>query len=167
MTDFDPTHFCTVEAIDGSQYVTIDPNVMYPAVFERIEYVLTNNAIPDELIYHQIIDGEVIGQSDRAKRLLRSAKALPDSAWEDARKHRKEFITFVGYLAPNKRPPLEIYASDIHDAVQRLWARGDALEVAVGWFLHALRIKIGGSKNTILSGKLDGETDHDFFHYQL
>lgn len=168
MSDFNPEQFCNIETVDGVQYVTIDPHIMYPAVIERIHTVIQEELAPTELIQQRINEaGEVVVSTDRMKTLLNNAKSLPPSAWEDARSHRNAFDSPVGYAPPRHRPPRDTFSSEAQGRIERIWQRGDALEVALGWFLQALRCKIGGSNNTILSGALDGETPQDYYYYQL
>ena len=168
MTEFDPTLYADIEERDGFRYVTIDPHVMYPAMIERIQYVLHGGIFPGEIIQQRMVDGELEVSTSRTKRLLNYAKSLPEDAWQDALTHRKNFRSPVGYILPNKRPSLDLYTPEFRDDIKRLWNRGDALEVAQGWFLHALRIQIHGWKRgKILTGALEGETRDDFYYYQI
>lgn len=167
MSEFNPLDFCTVEMVDGKQHVTIDPHIMYPATIARIQYVLEENVFPSELIQQRVIDGELQVSTDRAKRLLATAKNLPPTAWQDALTHRNMFTDVVGYGPPRQRQPVTNFASDLQNDIEQVWYRGDALEVSLGWFLNALRCKIGGSNNTILSGRAENEAPDDFYHYQL
>lgn len=159
--DFDPTQYVTIEiGDDGKQYVTFDPHIIYPVTIERIRYVLQNQVFPDELIQHRVVildDGTPEPQvsTDRAKRLLANARRLPDYAWDSALRHRAEFDSPIPYplgVAPHDRPDIKVYAPAVRDKIQWVWDRGDALEVAFGWFHHALRIQIGGFRGRVLSG---------------
>jgi hypothetical protein len=138
---------------------------MYPAVIARIRECLTQNIFPAELIQNRPReDGTPDINLERAKALLQNARKLPPEAWDDALAHRESFDSPVGYVEWNKRPDLEVYVKSARDKIERLWNRGDALEVAMGWFLQALRCRIGGSRVEILAGR-DGKADGRAFNY--
>lgn len=167
MTEFDPATYVDIGERNGKEYRTIDPFVFYPAVIERIEYVLRENVFPSEIVQQRMVDGDLQISTSRSITLLNNAKSLPAEAWVDALAHRKTFTSPVGYIPPKKRPDLAIYTAEVREDILRVWNRGDALEVAQGWFLHALRCRIGGANGRILTGALEGETPADFYHYQL
>jgi len=167
MENFNVLDYVTLERVDGEQSVTIDPSVIYPAVIERIRYCLAENVFPSELVQSRVDEtGEPVVSTDRAKTLLSNARRLPDSAWADALAHRQLFFVGRVYQTP-KRRDISLYAKSLQSDIERLWLRGDALEVAMGWFLQALRCRIGGSNNTILAGDNAGTDEVPIYHYQL
>lgn len=167
MKNFDATEFATIEQVDGEYYVTIDPAVMYPAVIDRIRYCLDENVFPSELIQNRADEaGNPTISTDRATTLLRNARQLPDTAWYEALLHRQDFFGGKVYTTPDRRN-IALYAKNLQADIQRVWERGDALEVALGWFLQALRCRIGGSNNTILAGENAGTDEQPIYHYQL
>lgn len=149
---FDPTEYCKIVVISGIQYVTVDPDIMYPAVIARIRDILDNRiAIPDELRQERVNDaGFVEVVIDRAKYLRNAAAAVPPQVWSNALKPRSEFSRYLTYQPVKNRAPLELYADVYRDDLSVINKRGDALEIALGWFLQALRCKIGGSNVHIL-----------------
>lgn len=173
LTEFYVTDYCDVSIDEqGIQNVSINPHDMYPATIARIQYVLSNSIFPDELLQKRFDDSNLpLISTDRARRLLTTARALPATAWQDALLHRSEFTSITGYAPPGKRNSLEIYSSKLRPDIQRLWQRGDALETALGWFLQALRCSIGGSNNRITTGLSGGDLSQhrhgDLYHYQL
>jgi hypothetical protein len=169
--EFNPLDYCDIETVDGVQNVTIDPAIMYPAVIARIRYCLDEKVFPAELIQSRMDeDGKPVVLTDRAATLFANARLLADvssSAWDDALEHRENFFAGRVYAPPGKRS-LDLYADNLKADIQQLWYRGDALEIALGWFLQALRCKIGGSNNTILTGvNPDASKQPQFYHYQL
>jgi len=124
---------------------------LYPAVIGRIRDVLAG-ANPSELLATTERGG-----SARADVLLKNARALPTEAWDDALRPREQFIAEVPYfsvVSKNGRENQE-FISLLPKAKQadvlQMVHRGFALEIALGWFSHALRLAIGGNINRIRS----------------
>lgn len=101
------------------------------------------------------------GGNARAKVLLQNALALPAKAWEDALHPRIEFHP-VEYKTLNMdvMRSLGISAEGLAQ-IQEVKDRGDALEIAMGWFLHALRLRIGAFNLSIGSGAPAGSDPAD------
>jgi hypothetical protein len=135
-----------ISLIDGIHHVTVHPDDLYPAVLKRIQYILETREIPYELNAPREEGGDV-----RGRKLVREIMALPIDVWADARTSRDWFIDLpvksdYDQLAAAGLPP------DSLNQLLRLKYRAKALDIALGWFMHALRIRIGGHKGRILAG---------------
>ena len=130
----------TIGEEDGQPSILIDPKDLYPAVLERIQEVLETGSTPSELMALTERGGNA-----RAEILLATARALPQDAWINALIPRSEFYPDVPYISLDKRESLfPLIDANYLPTVQALCTRGDALELALGWFLHALRLALGG-----------------------
>jgi len=122
---------------------------LYPALIERIKKVIFDGDNPSE-----ILAPTERGGTARADRLLETARSLPPQAWDDALKPRDEFteIPYQAVVAKNGGMIESVVASfDDKTAkdVVKMVNRGYALEVALGWFSHALRLQVGTNINRI------------------
>jgi len=146
---------------DGVKHITIHPEDLYPAIIIRIQEVLAG-ANPTELLATSERGGTA-----RADILLANARALPERAWEDALCPREQFIA-IPYLSVVEKNGkiraelMEAFSKSLRPEIERMVARGNALEVALGWFLHALRLEYGGTINTITTGKGKAEGARTF-----
>lgn len=128
--------------------VSVAPEDLYPSTIQRIKEVLAG-ANPIELLA-----SDERGGNSRANRLIVEARALPEEAWEDALKPRDEFIqvSYFSFVERNgrlKEEMLDLVIPDVQEEVKRMVARGYALEIAMGWFLHAIRLEFGACDTTI------------------
>ena len=138
----------TVERGDGTTKIEVAPEDLYPAMIARIQEVL-KGANPNE-----ILASMERGGSARADRLIAEARAIPETAWEDALRPRDEFIqadyfSFVERNGRLKESMLSFVQPKTRPDVRRMVARGYALEIAMGWFLHAARLEFGVCDTTI------------------
>lgn len=123
---------------------------LYPAVIDRIQEVL-DGANPLE-----VLATSERGGTARADILIANARALPAQAWKDALRPRDEF-TSVSYamVADKQGKPrddlLGMFSLESQKEVTRMIQRGTALEIALGWFLHAARLEFGAINTTINS----------------
>jgi hypothetical protein len=86
--------------------------------------------------------------------LIAEARALPAQAWTDALTARDEFsqaeyFAFVERNGRLKESMLKILPVKSQGEVRRMVERGYALEIALGWFLHAVRLEFGACATDI------------------
>lgn len=146
-----------IEKGEGPVQVTIAPQDLYPPMVERIQDVL-KGANPTE-----ILASTERGGNARADRLISEARNLPEQAWVDALRPRSEFsdASYFSFVQPNgrlKNSMMDLVAPKTRPDVLRMVQRGYALETAMGWFLHALRLEFGQVDVTIQPGS-DEEKD--------
>lgn len=156
--------------------ITIEPGDLYPAVVARIKAAVAEyrkqqaaGEIDLEAIVPELVTTPGRGGNARARVLMTNALALPDKAWDDALRPRSEFHA-IEYKAINMDVMRSLGISKAGLAqIQQVKDRGDALEVAIGWFLHALRLAIGPFTLTIGHGvPADGDpSDRDQRPYRL
>lgn len=150
-----------VEKGEGVTKVLVAPEELYPAVIERIQEVL-EGANPNELLA-----STERGGSARADRLVAEARALPESAWKDALTPRADFIDapYFAFVEKNgrlKESMLEMLPEETQPYALRMVQRGYALEIAMGWFLHAIRLEFGACDTTIQPKSEEGKN-----HFRL
>ncbi len=135
-----------IEFIEGIHHVTIHPDDLYPPVIERIQYILETREIPYELNAPREEGGD-----SRGRILTKRVIALPLGVWIDAMTHRTAFIDL-----PVKSNIEQLKSAGLPleslNQIMRLKYRSLALDSALGWFMHALRIRIGGHHGHILAG---------------
>jgi hypothetical protein len=137
-----------IEPGEGVTRITVRPGDLYPVIITRIQEVLAG-ANPSELLATAERGG-----SARADVLLANARQLPAEAWNDAQMPREEF-TALPYSAFVKRNGLAIpellgaLDPQTRQDVERMIARGYALEIALGWFSQAIRLEFGAYDLTI------------------
>ena len=141
-----------VEPGENGVQVTVHPEDLYPTIIARIQECL-EGANPVELLATTERGG-----SRRADVLIKNARALPAEAWQDALRPREEFIAlpYGSFVVKNggiNQVMFSALDSSIRAEVSRMINRGFALEVALGWFLHALRLHYGAHNTTITTGK--------------
>lgn len=141
-----------IEAGEGVTKVIVHPEDLYPAMVARVFEVL-GGANPTE-----ILALPERGGVERANRLMANARGLPVQAWEDALRPREEFceLPYGAFVERNggvKVQMLEALAKGKRAEVERMVQRGFALEIAMGWFLHALRLALGAVDVTITTGR--------------
>lgn len=161
---------------NGVKECWIDPAVMYPAAVEHIKEVLKmarSSGALEELTtpetgevtvgayVRRIMAGDLSqhtpelvatperGGDARARQLVLNAAQLPDSAWKDALTDRDKVHPEIPFSIDLDLLVRVGASKDAIQAAQRVKQRGVALEIALGWFLQALRLEIGGSNNTI------------------
>ena len=133
--------------------VIVHPDDMYPIVLDRILYVLESREIPYELNAPRERGGEKRGRAIVGKALAvpTGGQPLGFNSWQDARSHRDMFtdlpVTTDYDLMKAQGLPERALAE-----LMRLKWRARALDIALGWFQHALRIRIGGHQGRYLSG---------------
>lgn len=138
----------TVEKDEGVTKIEIAPEDLYPAMIARIQEVL-KGANPNEILASMERGGNA-----RADRLIAEARALPERAWEDALRPRDEFIEaeYFAFVERNGRlreGMLNMVSPKVRPEIRRMVERGYALEIAMGWFLHAIRLEFGACDTTI------------------
>jgi hypothetical protein len=146
----------------------VEPDNLYPTVIVRIKEALTEyrrqeaaGEIDIDGIVPELVTTPGRGGNARAKILLRNALALPEKAWDDALRPRTEFHP-IEYKTLNMDMMRSLGISEEGLAqIQEVKDRGDALEVAYGWFAHALRLAIGSFSLTIGSGAPAGSDPSD------
>ncbi len=135
-----------IELIDGIHHVTVHPDNLYPTVIKRIRYILDTREIPYELNAPREEGG-----NSRARNLMKKILALPIEVWKDAETTREWFIDL-----PVKSDYEQLKAAGLPqeslNQLVRLQYRARALDLALGWYMHALRIRIGGHHGHILAG---------------
>jgi len=133
--------------------IVIHQEDLYPPIIARIVEVLDSNEPPLELVALPEKGGWA-----RAETLLKTARELPAEAWEDALKPRDEFheVSYQSVVDRNGKvntTMLNMLKAEDRKAVERLVNRGFALEVALGWFSQALRLRVGGYRLRITKGE--------------
>jgi hypothetical protein len=141
---------------EGITRITVAPEDLYPAMIQRIQEVLSG-ANPNE-----ILASTERGGNARADRLIAEAKALPADAWDDALKPRGDFIGLPYFSVVEKNGRLReelvtVLAPKTRPDVMRMVQRGYALEIAMGWFLHAARLEFGAIDTTIQPRSAEGK----------
>jgi len=149
----------TVEKNGNVTKITVHPADLYPVIIARIRDVLVG-ANPNELLA-----STERGGSARADRLVAEARNLPEQAWLDAVCHRNEYgsadyFSFVERNGRLKESMMELLPDKARGEVLRMVQRGYALEIAMGWFLHAIRLEFGACDTTITPAD---ETEKQFF----
>lgn len=130
--------------------ISIEPGDLYPAIIARIQECLAEyrrqeaaGEIDIDGIVPELVTTPGRGGNARAKVLLRNALALPAKAWADALRPRTEFHP-IDYQSLNMDVMRSLGISEEGLAqIQQVKDRGDALEIALGWFVHALRLALG------------------------
>jgi len=136
-------------AENGIPVYSFSASDLYPAMIDRIKKVVFEGDNPSEILAPTDRGGNA-----RADILLATARNLPEQAWEDALKPRDEF-TNVPYFSVVKKnggvvgEVLESFDKSTREEVTHMIERGYALEVALGWFSHALRLQVGTNINRI------------------
>lgn len=133
---------------DGVTTITVAPGDMYPAIIGRILDVLAGSN-PSELLATAERGG-----SARADVLIANARQLDAQAWSDALAPRDEFtaLPYFAFVEKNGRARPDMLAlldQNTRPQVERMIYRGYALEIAMGWFLHAARLEFGACDVTI------------------
>lgn len=136
--------------------IVIHQEDLYPPVIARIKEVLESGETPVELLAMPKKGGGA-----RAQTLLDTARNLPEEAWDDALKPRAEFHatsyqSFVDRNGKVNAAVLDLLKATERKEVERMINRGFALEVALGWFSQALRLRVGGYRLRITKGE-DGK----------
>src|SRR5574341_1244378 len=150
------------------QYIHVEPADLYDNTIARIvevlgiraywaeremaeppyqDYLETKRAlgsVPFELMPLELDAPTSRGGGERMYVLLRNALALPEAAWEWALIDRDQFYPMIPYIPRADWLEQLSLPGESREVVGMVQARGHALEVALGWFLHALRLKIGG-----------------------
>ncbi len=135
-----------IELIDGIHHVTVHPDDLYPTVIKRIRYILETREIPHELTAVREEGGDTRGRT-----IMRRILALPIEVWKDAETTREWFVDLP---VKSNYAQLETAGLPVESLNQllRLQHRAKALDLALGWYMHALRIRIGGHHGHILAG---------------
>ncbi len=146
----------TVTKGEGFTHILVAPEELYPAMIARIQEVLAG-ANPNE-----ILAPTERGGSARADRLINEARALPEQAWKDALRSRSEFheaeyFAFVEKNGRLKEGMLAMLPTKTRPEVRRMVERGYALEIAMGWFLHAARLEYGAINVDITPQSAEGK----------
>jgi len=155
---FDPSTLVELPKVEATdQTVQIDPAIMYPATIARIQECMT--LWRQQIVEHgeadiqecapELCAPKYRGGTGRAVQLMKNALAVPDDGWQFAMLDRREFYPALDYPAPIAFFESVGVGPDFLEVARQVNARGDALEVAVGWFLHALRLQLGGTNNQI------------------
>lgn len=121
---------------------TVHPDHLYPAVIDRIREVLAGEDAPTEL--------------KQSTYLVSMAKALPESAWDDALLGRHLFIdvpfaTFVQDGKP-RQDLIDMLQDYLKADVLRMVNRGLALDIARRWFTRSLGNEYGRCDLHITTG---------------
>lgn len=145
-----------IEPDAGVTKILVAPEDLYPPIIARILDVLAG-ANPNELLA-----STERGGSARADRLIAEARALPIQAWKDALIARDEFsaaeyFAFVERNGRLKESMLKMLPLKSQVEVRRMVERGYALEIALGWFLHAVRLEFGACATDINPQTEDGK----------
>lgn len=138
----------TVTPGNGITVVSVNPGDLYPAMVARVQAVLAGEQ-PVELFALSERGGMA-----RADTLVANARALPAEAWTDALLPRDQFspwpyFTLVERNGRERQDLLEQLPKADRAQALRMIQRGHALEICLGWFLHALRLKYGALDTTI------------------
>lgn len=146
----------TIVEGDGITKISVAPEDLYPALIERIKEVLAG-ANPSE-----ILASLERGGNARADRLIAEARNLPEEAWTDALRPRSEFteaayFSFVERNGGLKESMLNLLPAKAKVEVKKMVARGYALEICMGWFLHAIRLEFGACDTTIQPKSEEGK----------
>lgn len=97
-------------------WFAVHPAVVYPKTIERIQEVLANGGLPQELVENHA--PEEVDPRGVARLYLSDARKVPAEGWGLALRDRSEF--------------------NYQDDPEKLDARAQALEVARRWFTQAL-----------------------------
>lgn len=121
---FDPTEYAELNegrSTPARPSYDVDPDRLYPDLIAHIRAALESGELPDELITRA--GDPMIAPGQAAHKWLGKARKVALSAWDDALEPRDAF-------------------DDAADAA-RIAARAEALEVAQGWFVRALKTATG------------------------
>jgi hypothetical protein len=138
-----------VHILEGIRQHWADNGIAEPNYqdFQDTKRALGN--LPPDLMPSELDAPILRGGGDRMYRLVRNALALPVEAWEWALIDRDQFYPNIPYQPKGDWLQSLEMSEESRTAVMRVQARGYALEIALGWYLHALRLKIGGSYSDI------------------